>query len=118
MLLLEQSAAVREGTHLDGQGGARLILAGGGCGDAVVARRAAVDRSARVGETLVLRKQRLHVVGGVGKRPAQHTTHIRSCTECRPCVAPFPAAPDRFTCQRPSLEALDSLNLQGPGRGL
>ncbi len=67
-------------TYLDGQGNACCVLAGGGCCDAVVARRAAGDGGACIGDPLVLRKQRLHVVRRVGKRPAHHTHQPQSLT--------------------------------------
>lgn len=76
-VMLAQTLQLRQSKipHLNGEGGAGGVLAGDGGGHAIVARRAAVDRRARIRHALVLRKERLHMVRRIGKRPAQQRAY-------------------------------------------
>ena len=66
-----------DGTHLDGEAAARVVLAcDTGC-HAIVPRAQAVDLCLGVAHSLVLRKEGLHVVGGVPIGPAAVPNPVR-----------------------------------------
>ncbi len=65
------------GLYLDGEAGAGIVLAcNAGC-HAVVPRAQAVDLRLGVAQPLVLRKQGLHMVGGVPECPAPSATRLK-----------------------------------------